>query len=142
MSLYTIEIDGRPAVVLAAGLAPVLPPELAKDPKIVEAQAATEHMLQRIKDEAVQRGYARATEFQHVLEIHEIDEAVDAWLADELVLRSGWTGDRDQVHVRPATDAEKAFWREFAAREIVNGLPAEDEHDTVLFLEVLDRSRR
>jgi len=135
MTLYTVEVAGDPVVVLAAGIVPPPPKEMASDPKFLAAQAATERIIARIKDEAQKRLGISAAEFSRVLEIREIDEALDAWLADELVMRGGWDGDRDQIHIRPATDAEKLAWRAFAAREIADGLPAEDEHDTVLFFE-------
>jgi hypothetical protein len=135
MPLYTIEAHGVPRLVLAAGIVPTPPADLAGDPRIAHAMAEAERMGARIAAEAEKIHGFSPEEWSRLLDVREIEEEFDAWIGDELILRGGWDENRENIHIRPATDAEKAAWQEMAASEICEGYPADLEHEQILWLD-------
>lgn len=110
MLLITIEVYGRPTVVMSANVEPLVEDHYLQDPNSRRLILETNKRLSEMEETLGAQG-GDLTAHHYGMALMEIEEAVDTWLGTDLRCDCGWKGVRNGLNVRPATPEEKAKWR-------------------------------
>jgi hypothetical protein len=129
MRLYTICVRGLPVVTMSTNTEPAMPDEFTTDADLMKAYRDARALREAFVDEELQRGIER----------RQIDEALEAWLGEDLtgLQHDGaplWTGDYRDLEIREARVDEAARWHSSHQMALDSGEQDAGEEDWLVFL--------
>jgi hypothetical protein len=136
MRLYTVCINNLPTVTMSAGVEPAMEDYYLNDPEILAAMRHTQALEDRLK--------AKGPDAVRMSELHEIDDALDTWLGEDLAVletdgRPLWSGDRSALEIREAKADEAERWQAKSRAAVATGdADAGDESFLIWLVPVSD----
>ena len=137
-NLYTVEAHGRPVVVISATSSEPPSDKMLANPRVIEALRRT----RQLEADMAKELSVDPNEFEEGVSVHEIDEALETYLGDDLQTMEGadspggalWDGNWENIHTRRATDVEAEQWKQSLLAAMQAGEQEPGDTDWVAFL--------